>query len=96
MFERFSFAFVFSLKVKGYIFSVGDKMSKILCTLAFYHDGATRKPQLVFSTNPVTNLVMKGTDWKAARFSNTNATAGARNRFEYSFTGGKSVTRCSL
>lgn len=72
------------------------KMSKILCTLAFYHDGGTLKPQLVFSTNPVTNLVMKGTDWKSARISNTNANAGARNRFEYSFTGGKSVTRCSL
>ncbi|PSS28324.1 hypothetical protein M430DRAFT_24665 [Amorphotheca resinae ATCC 22711] len=71
-------------------------MSKILCTLAWYHDGGTLKPQLVLSCTPVTNLVMKGTDWKGARISNTNATAGARDRFEYSFTGGRSVTRISL
>jgi hypothetical protein len=71
-------------------------MSKILFTLAFYHDGGTLKPQLVLSCNPVTNLVMKGADWKGARISNTNAGDGARHRFEYSFTGGKSVTRVSL
>jgi hypothetical protein len=73
-------------------------MSKILFTLAWYHDGDHQKlkPQLVLSCNPVTNLVMKGTDWKGARISNTNATLGARNRWEYSFTGGKSVTRVSL
>jgi hypothetical protein len=71
-------------------------MSKILFTVAFYHDGGTLKPQLVLSCNPVTNLVMKGADWKGARISNTNAGDGARHRFEYSFTGGKSVTRVSL
>lgn len=71
-------------------------MSKILCTLAFYHDGGTLKPQLVFSTNPCTTLVMKGKDWKGARIGNSNAGAGARNRFEYSLTGGKAVTRVSL
>jgi hypothetical protein len=71
-------------------------MSKILFTLAWYHDGGTLRPQLVLSCTPVTNLVMKGGDWKGARISNTNAGAGARHRFEYSFTGGKSVTRASL
>jgi len=73
-------------------------MSKVLCTLAFYHDGGTLKPQLVVSCNPTTQITMKGTDWKGARITNTNCNPkfGARNRFEYSFTGGKSVTRCSL
>jgi len=71
-------------------------MSKVLVTLAWYHDGGTLKPQLVLSSAPTTNLVMKGSDWRGARISNANAGAGARNRFEYSFTGGTAVTRASL
>lgn len=78
------------------ISSYDRAMSKILFTLAWYHDGGTLKPQLVLSTTPVTNLVVKGGDWRGARFGNTNAGDGARHRFEYSFTGGKSVTRASL
>ncbi|KAH8594874.1 hypothetical protein B0O99DRAFT_687194 [Bisporella sp. PMI_857] len=71
-------------------------MSKLFCTLAWYHDAGTMKPQLIISANPTTNLVVKGSDWKGARFGNMNATTGSRDRFEYSFTGGKSVTRASL
>jgi len=71
-------------------------MSKVFCTLAWYHDGGTLKPQLMFQSTPGTNLVMKGTDWKEARFKNMNATVGSRDRFEYSFTGGRHVTRASL
>ena len=71
-------------------------MSKLFCTLAWYHDAGTMKPQLILSCNPSTNLVVKGTDWKGARFGNMNATVGSRDRFEYSFTGGKTVTRASM
>ncbi|TAQ89522.1 hypothetical protein B7494_g2180 [Chlorociboria aeruginascens] len=73
-------------------------MSKIFFTLAFYHDGGTLKPQLVVSINPMTQITMKGSDWKGTKIGNTNSNPkfGARHRFEYSVTGGKAVTRCSL
>ncbi|KAG9243811.1 hypothetical protein BJ878DRAFT_480749 [Calycina marina] len=71
-------------------------MSKLFCTLAWYHDGGTLKPQLLISSTPGTNIVMKGTDWKGSRFKNMNATVGSRDRIEYSFSGGRHVTRASL
>lgn len=71
-------------------------MSKILFTLAFYHDGPSRKPHFIVSTNNLYGVQVKGTDFKGVKLGNPNLNGGFKNRFEYSVTGGKSVTRFSL
>jgi hypothetical protein len=71
-------------------------MSKILFTIALYHDGPSRRPQFIISTNNLYAIQMKGADYKGVKFGNTNLGNGFRHRFEYSVSGGKAVTRLSL
>jgi len=78
----------------------GGSMSKILFTLALPHDSASpdssRTPQFFISCNNNTCLSMHGLDFKSARFGNSNVDPGWKNRFEYSVTASKTVTRFSL
>jgi hypothetical protein len=75
-------------------------MSKILFTIALPHDSASpsssRTPQFFISCNNNTCLSMRGLDFKSARFGNSNVDPGWKNRFEYSVTASKTVTRFSL
>jgi len=73
-------------------------MSKILFTIALYHDGPSRRPQFIISTNNLYAVQMKGTDFKGVKFGNANLASGNgfRHRLEYSISGGKAVTRLSL
>jgi len=73
-------------------------MSKILFTIAFPHDSpdGNRTPQFMISCNNNTVLSVRGKDLKGARWGNINVKEGFKNRFEYSMSGHKGVTRLSL
>jgi hypothetical protein len=76
----------------------GGAMSKILFTIALPHDrpDGSRASQFFISYNNNTCLSMKGFDFKSAKFGNSNIDPGWKNRFEYSVTASRSVTRFSL
>lgn len=73
-------------------------MSKISFTIALPHDGpeGNRTPQFFLSTSNNTYLNFKGTDFKGARFGNSNASSGWKNRFEYSVVAAKGITKFSM
>jgi hypothetical protein len=73
-------------------------MSKILFTIALPHDGpdGSRTPQFFISSNNNTCLSMKGMEFKSVKFGNSNVDPGWNNRFEYSVTASKTITRFSL
>ncbi|KUJ24263.1 uncharacterized protein LY89DRAFT_16726 [Mollisia scopiformis] len=73
-------------------------MSKISFTIALPHDGpnGNRTPQFFISTSNNTYLSFKGMDYKGARFGNSNATSGWKNRFEYSVVAAKGITKFSI
>jgi hypothetical protein len=75
-------------------------MSKILFTIALPHDSSSsasnRAPQFFISCNNNTCLNMKGLNFKSVRLGNSNVDPGWKNRFEYSVTASRTVTRFSL
>ena len=73
-------------------------MSKIFFTIALPHagPGTSHTPQFYVSCNNNTHLSMKGLDLKSVKFSNSNVDPGYKNRFEFSVTASKSISRLTL
>lgn len=64
--------------------------------LRFLTIGPMGAVRLFISCNNNTCLSMKGMDFKSVKFGNSNVDPGWKNRFEYSVTASKTITRFSL
>ncbi len=74
-------------------------MSKLFSSMALPHElpeGKLPKPQFSFFCNNTTCVSLKGLDVKGARIVNGNLKGGFKNRWEYSATTQKGVTRLAL
>lgn len=75
-------------------------MSKVSFTVAVPHDrpagSSLPTPQFFLSCNNNTYLSVKGKDVRGARWGNGNVQKEWKNRFEYSVTAAKGITKFSL